>query len=188
MHDPSRCTATFNLEAVLQLTCGQVSQLCYKHKHLMYNITVYESPSARGRFYLWTEVDSHKGSDEIETCFLIYFRALPTTISKVDIFSDNCGRQNKNIQVVAVCLYAVNTIDHLQEIQHTFLETSHTQMECDSMHSAIEHAKKLIKVHSIGQWVGILTMARRKKPVQSFPLTVLRLLRFEGTCNGYSFK
>ena len=137
-NDPNRCMATFDLEAILQLPCGQVSQLYYKRKLVVYNFTIYESPSAVGRCYLWTEVDGQKGSDEIGTCLLKYLQALPTTVSKVDLFSDNCGGQNKNIQIVAICLYAVNTIDHLQEIQHTFLETGHTQMECDSMHSAIE--------------------------------------------------
>ena len=164
VQDPSRCMATFDLEAILQLPCGQVSQLYYKRKLVVYNFTVYESPSGQGSCYLWTELDGCKGSDEIGTCLLKYFRSLPTSISKVDMFSDNCGGQNKNIQIVAVCLYAVNSIDHLNEIQHTFLETGHTHLECDSMHSAIEHAKKHVKVHSIDQWEGILTMARRKKP------------------------
>ena len=162
--DPTHCMATFDLEAILQLPCGQVSQLYYKRKLVVYNFTVYENPSSMGNCYLWTEVDGRKGSDEIGTCLLKYFQEIPDSISKVDIFSDNCGGQNKNIQIVAACLYAVNTIDHLKEIQHTFLETGHTQMECDSMHSAIEHAKKHVKIHSIGQWEEILSMARRKNP------------------------
>ena len=83
--------------------------------------------------------------------------SLPSSVSKVDIFSDNCDGQNKNIQTVAV--YA-----HINKIQHTFLETRYTHMECDSMHAAIEHAKKYAKVHSIGQWEGILTMARQNNP------------------------
>ena len=163
MQDTTARCMTFHLEAILRLPCGQVSQLYYKRKLVVYNFTVYGSPS-EGSCYLWTELDGCKGSDEIGTCLLQYFRALPTSVSKVDIFSDNCGGQNKNIQIVAVCLYAVNSIDHLTEIQHTFLETGHTHLECDSMHSAIEHAKKHVKVHSIDQWEGILTMARRKKP------------------------
>ena len=86
------------------------------------------------------KADGCKGSDEIGTCLLKYFRALPTSISKVGMFSDSCGGQNKNIQIVAVCLNAVNSVNHLKEILHTFLETSHTHLECDSMHSVIEHA------------------------------------------------
>ena len=169
-NDPSRRMATFDLEAVLQLPCGQVSQLYYKRKLVVYKFTVYESPGGQGSCFLWNEVEKGKGSDEVGSCLLKYFMALPDEVSKVDVFSDNCGGQNKNIQVVAACLYAVNNIDHLVEITHTFLETGHTHMECDSMHAAIEHAKKNVKVHSMGQWEGILSMARRKKPYQVIKL------------------
>ena len=57
-------------------------------------------------------------------------------------------------------LYAVNSFALTKKIQHTFLETGYTHMECDGVHATIEHAKKYAKVHSIGQWKGILTTAR----------------------------
>jgi len=96
--------------------------------------------------------------------------SLLTEVTKVDILSDNCGGQNKNIQIMAICMYAVKNIDHLVEITHTFLETGHTHMECDSMHAAIEFAKKNVKVHSIGHWEGILSSARRNKPYEVYRL------------------
>ena len=87
---------------------------------------------------------------------------LPLSVSKVDILSDNYGGQNKNIQTVAVCLYAVNSFALINQIQHTFLETGHMHMKCDGMHATIEHAKKYAKyVHSIGKWERMLTTARR---------------------------
>ena len=81
--------------------------------------------------------------------------SLPPSVSKVDIFSDSCGGQNKNIQTVAVCLYAVNSIAHMNEIEYTFQETGPTHMEFDGMHATIEHGKKYAMVHSIGQWKGV---------------------------------
>ena len=87
--------------------------------------------------------------------------SLPPSVSKVDIFSDNYGGQNKNIQTVAFCLYAVNSFALINEIPHTFLETVHTHVECYGMHATTEHAKKYAKIHSIGQWKEIVTTARR---------------------------
>jgi len=158
--------ATFDLESILQLPCGQVSQLYYKHKLIVFNFTVYENPGERGCCYLWTEVDGGKGSDNIGTCLLEYLRSLPSTVSRIDLFSDNCGGQNKNTQIMAMCLYAVNTTANLKEIQHTFLKTGHTYPECDSMHAAIEYAKRHVKVHSMEHWEGVIGMARRKKPYE----------------------
>ena len=73
----------------------------------------------------------------VPACWVIYSHYLNMSRKPI-FFSDNCGGQNKNIQIAAVCLYAVKNIDHLDEIVHTFLETGHTMMECDSMHAAVE--------------------------------------------------
>ena len=43
MNDASRRMATFYLEAILQVSCGQVLRLYYKRKLIVYNCTVYES-------------------------------------------------------------------------------------------------------------------------------------------------
>jgi hypothetical protein len=37
-------------------------------------------------------------------------------------------------------------------------------MECDSMHSAIEFAKKKTDIYIPSQWATIIRMARRKNP------------------------
>jgi len=52
LNDPSRRMATLDLQAVLQLPCGQVSQLYYKQKLVVYNLTFYEIPGGRGQCYL----------------------------------------------------------------------------------------------------------------------------------------
>ena len=133
---------------------------------IVYNFTLYESPGARGVCYLWSEVDGHRGSDEIGSCLLSYLQSLPEHVKKIDFFSDNCRGQNKNIQIAAVCLYAVKNIDHLDEIVHTFLENGHTMMKCDSMHAAVEFAKRNMRVESMQQWETVLQLARRKNPYE----------------------
>ena len=164
LKDPSRRMTTFDLEAVLQLPCGHAAQLFYKRKLCVYNLTFYEKPGGRGVCYLWSETEGKRGSDEIGTCLFKYLLSLPDHVRKIDILSDNCSGQNKNVQIIAMCLYAIEYIKHLDVITHTFLETGHTHMECDSMHSAIESAQKNLKVHSMGQWESILSMARKKMP------------------------
>ena len=58
----------------------------------------------------------------------------------------------------------------LEEITLNFLETGHTQMECDSMHAAIELAKKNVRVHSQREWYNVIHMARRHKPYVVYQL------------------
>jgi hypothetical protein len=55
-------------------------------------------------------------------------------------------------------------------IEQKFLETGHTQMECDAMHSSIEHAKKCTSIFIPDQWDTVIHMARRSKPYTVVPL------------------
>lgn len=43
-------------------------------------------------------------------------------------------------------------------------------MECDSMHSAIEFAKKKTEIYVPQQWATVVRMARRKDPYMVVPL------------------
>ena len=50
--------------------------------------------------------------------------------------------------------YAVQKTQ-LEIITHNFLESGHSYMECDSMHSAIETEKKYIAVYTIIDWMSV---------------------------------
>ena len=65
--------------------------------------------------------------------------------------------------MAAMLLYAVQNTQ-LEIITQNFLESGHSHMECDSMHSAIESEKKYIDVYSMIDWVSIFRRARRRNP------------------------
>ena len=46
------------------------------------------------------------------------------------------------IYIAAASLYVIKESAFIQTIEQKFLESGHTQMDCESMHSAIEQAKK----------------------------------------------
>ncbi|CAG5055758.1 unnamed protein product [Parnassius apollo] len=79
---------------------------------------------------------------------------------------DTCGGQNRNQFVAALLLWAVQKIDHLKVIEQKFLESGHTQMEADSMHSSIEFAKKNTSVFSMMEWISIFKRARRRQSIK----------------------
>ena len=61
-------------------------------------------------------------------------------------------------------MYAVLTVPELASIDHTYLECGHTQMECDMVHSCIEHMKKGTTISHPDEWLGLIKGARRKQP------------------------
>ena len=135
-------TATFDLQAVLQTPCSNVSQAYYKRKLNSFNLSVYSLGDARATCFTWNETDGNRGADEIATSILLYIKSLPPTIRDVVLFSDSCSGQNRNRHMTAALLHAVLTIGQLESINQKYLEPGHTEMECDSMHAAVEAAKK----------------------------------------------
>ena len=76
-------------------------------------------------------------------------------------------------------MYAVENIPNLSTITHKYLQTGHTQMECDSMHSAITFAKKNSPIYTPSGWDIILRMARRKNPYTVIPIRHSDILDFK---------
>lgn len=159
---------TFDLQAVLQIPACEVGLLYYSRKLCVYNLTIYEAPLPNNAYcFTWSEVNGKKGSSEIGTILLHYLsNCVPRAITEITLFSDTCGGQNRNQFVAALLLWAVQKIDHLEVIEQKFLESGHTQMEADSMHSSIESAKKNAFVFSMIEWISIFKRARRKQCVR----------------------
>ena len=79
---------------------------------------------------------------------------------KIYYVTGGCCGQFKNQFVASMFLYAVWTLHHVQEINHIFLESGHSQQEGDSMHSCIKIAAKNLPVFSIENWRTICLIAR----------------------------
>ena len=137
-------TATFDLEAVLPIPCSLVSQAYYKRKLSSYNFTVYSLSDGKGTCFFWNETDGQQGSCGIAACLHLYLNSLSSCTEQ---FSDSCIGQNRNTFVASSLLHAVCTSTYLKVVNHKFLEPGHKQMECDSMHSAMEYAKRKTNIY-----------------------------------------
>ena len=170
--DKSIFAATFDLEAVLYTPCSTVSQIFYKRKLACYNLSVYDLGTKDGTCYLWDESQGARGSAEIGSCLLTHLECLPNCVKHVILYSDCCAGQNRNQYIAASLLYFVKSAGrgNIEVIEQKFLESGHTQMECDSMHAAIEHAKRRTSIYIPSQWDTVMHMARKKNPYTVVPL------------------
>lgn len=166
----SYSAATFDLEAVLPTTCSLVSQAYYKRKLSCYNLSLYSLGDNKGTCFLWNETEGQRGSCEVATCLHKYIKSLPPNVNHICFYSDNCMGQNRNKYVTAALLYTVSKSNYIDIIDQKYLEAGHTQMECDSMHAAIEYAKRKTNVFIPSQWDTIIHMARRTNPYIVLPL------------------
>lgn len=176
LRDPSFQTVTFDLQSVLQLPFSSVSQFYYSRKLCVYNLTFYEGNGNNAYCYVWNEINGKRGSNEIGSSILRYIQTLKEEVTHLSMFSDTCSGQNRNQQVAAALLYAVQNT-HLTVIEQKFLESGHTHMECDSMHSSIENARKNKTCFMMNDWLNIFKDARsnRGKNKDKAPYQVVEL-------------
>ena len=154
------------MQSVLQLPVSEVGTLYYKRKLVLHNFTLYDNTAPhRGQCYLWTETDGKRGANEVGSCLLRYLRSVNECVKHVTFFSDSCSGQNCNQFVCALLMYAV-TVLPVDVIDHKFLVPGHTMMECDSMHSSIEYARKHLALYTVNDWVNVIKSARRHNPYQ----------------------
>ena len=158
-------SVTFDLQSVLQIPSCQASLTYYMRKLCVYNLNVYEQRNpSNAHCYTWQETEGKRGAIEIGTCIYEYLKSLPNTIKEVSLWSDTCSGQNRNQYIATMFLFALKSLPHLSKITHNDLESGHSSMEVDSMHSSIESEKKNCMVFSMIDWVSIFRNARRGRP------------------------
>ena len=118
--------------------------------------------STRGKInqphmYMWTECQGQRGSNEICSAILLYLeeKLASGEIKHLHSFSDGCGGQNRNKNVMALMSLVVEKFDVTWT--HSFLETGHTFLPNDREFSKISVAKKRSNtVYSLDQYVEIM--------------------------------
>ncbi|CAH2237441.1 jg3570 [Pararge aegeria aegeria] len=74
--------------------------------------------------------------------------------------SDTCGGQNRNVNLAAVLLYAVQILD-IPEIEQGYFEPGHSMMEVDSVHAHIETSSKNVNIYHPSGWYTAVRMASK---------------------------
>ena len=77
-----------------------------------------------------------KLNDEIMRCIRRYLNKFKG--KEVVMFSDTCGGQNYNRFIAALLLWIIRNHTTLESIDYIFMVQGHSDIEVDSMHSAIE--------------------------------------------------
>ena len=172
-NDKTFVSLTFDLEAVLPCPCTLVGDLFYKRCLSCYNLSFYSLGDKKGTCFVWDETNGARGSCEIGTCILMNISSITDNdpnVKEITYYSDTCSGQNRNQFVASALLYAINQSDTLETINHKFLEKGHSEMESDSIHAAVEHAKKGANIYEPSQWDTIIAKARKQNPYLVIPL------------------
>ena len=164
--------AVFDLQQVIQLPINKESALYYRRRLSVFNFTIYNVGNKECYCFLWSEVISRRGSNEISTCVAKYLHQLDNQgLKEVRLFADGCAGQNKNTIVFTMLLHFIVNSKHVQQVVLSFFETNHGQSEGDSAHSCISTAISAAgDIFIPSQLPPIIRLARRNFPYVVFEM------------------
>jgi hypothetical protein len=87
--------------------------------------------------------------------------SLPPDVSHVSAFCDTCAGQNRNQFLAAALLHTVQTNENLYVVDVKYMESGHSYLEVDLMHSAIERARRHQNIYSPQEWEAVIRGARK---------------------------
>jgi hypothetical protein len=112
---------------------------------------------------MWNESKASRGCQNIASCLLNFIKSLPSNVTYLMAFSHNTGGQNKSCFIIKYWLFVVcNT--NIQIVDHKFLISGHSFMECNQNFGLIEKAKKTNdrQIFVPQDWETIVAKASKK--------------------------
>lgn len=93
-----------------------------------------------------------------------YLHKLPPEVTSLRLYSDGCGGQNKNSNVMRYLFSLVYT-GRFRYIRHTFPVRGHSFLPNDRDFGRTEVKKRQNeRIYTPSQWVDVIKQARQRKP------------------------
>ena len=121
--DPSISLISFDLQQVLPTPYLSTNVVFYKRQLSVYNLCVNEVATGRSFMHMWPETEGGRGSEDVASCLLRYVNEEKSEdVKHIIAFSDTCGGQNRNFNVVSFWVYCINCelvewVDHKVHVQ-----------------------------------------------------------------------
>lgn len=133
----------------------------YKRKMWTYNFGIHNLRKyTKSHLYVWNEAIAKRGSSEIGSCLLHYVQHyIPDNVEILVIFSDNCGGQNKNLNISLLLLRLIHS-GRFSLIRHYFLVPGHSVMDCDRDFGNLETHFRGRQIYTTEQYVELMREAR----------------------------
>ena len=122
--------------------------------------------------HMWYEGTASRRSQEVASCLHHHLKSNGSTAKHLIAFSDACGGQNRNINMVCMWLHIVASNDYpYTVIDHKFMVSGHSYLPNDRDFGGVESARRRQpQIFVPEDWCTLVEKARRKNP-----FTVVRM-------------
>jgi hypothetical protein len=159
---------TFDLEKSLPTPVLSTGVINYKRQLWTYNQGIHDCSTEQGYMHMWHEGIASRGSHEVGSCILAHLMEMQTNATKLIVYSDACGGQNRNIYLVLMWLHIVSNDQFpFTSIDHKFMISGHSYLPNDRDFGHIELSrKKTTHIYIPDDWEKVVVEARHKNPFQ----------------------
>jgi hypothetical protein len=121
--------------------------------------------------HVWIDAHHKHDSNQVVTSIMEVVRDVKQRRSRLPLYlriqADNCGRENKNVYILALCGTLV-ALGIFKEIQLSFLIVGHIHEDIDQRFSTISSTLKRQDIHSLKELLSIIKL----KPPRTEPFVV----------------
>lgn len=159
----------FDLQRALETPLISTSEAFYKRQLWSYNLCIYDESRNKGCMYVWNETIASRGSQEIASCLFKHFsNYLPKNTTKITLFSDSCGGQNRNVKITMMLKYFFAQKwenAELQIIDQKYFVSGHSYNSCDRCFGIIEKQKRITEnIYVPDHWYNLIVQAKKSEP------------------------
>lgn len=149
---PNTISLCFDLQQVQYLPRITIGEAFYKRQLPFYSFCVVPpGKNKSATFFTWNATEGHRGSEEIASALLHYLNKEKSKwapgITKVRLFCDGCGGQNKNRHIIqSLAFWLANSdLENLQSIEMFFPVRGHSYLPADRVFGRVEKQMRRIK-------------------------------------------
>lgn len=148
----------------LQLPLIQIQSAFYLRQLTVNLFCIHNEKTGNSSLFLYPETVGGKGPNEVCSFLLNYItNELPNSVTRLHLFSDGCGRQNKNHTMIRL-MCTLTTIGRFQTIDQYFPLRGHLFLSCDRDFSVIKRTlRKFDRVYSVKDYAAIILDSSAKK-------------------------
>lgn len=164
--DPSVMNVSFDCQKNLPLPKLPDQEVYYRRQLYLYNLTFVKGTSRdqltkdNCTSYLWNEDVHKKGSSEIASCLHHFLKNTDFTgKTKLRLFADGCGGQNKNQIILAMCSrWLLDAPPNLKDVEIIFPIRGHSFMPPDRVFGHCEKQfKSMQQIENPEQYVEVIS-------------------------------
>jgi len=170
--DKSLLGISYDLQKTQPIPYLSTNKAYYARQLNLYNFGINILAENSGVMCTWHEGTGKRGS--VEVCSALYeflSKQDLTKIKKIHSFSDCCGGQNRNRNVISFKMFCCNEFG-IDEWQHTYMETGHSFLPNDLNFAKIEQRKKREKnIYCYSSWIDVIKTSQIKNPFKTLEMS-----------------